>query len=80
MRSGAEVDLKRLRQEIHKFRGSGGFYGFKELSSASGDAEDYLVQVLDGETELQAPRLLALVERVVVACDDAWAELSGSQP
>lgn len=80
LRSGAEVDLKRLRQEIHKFRGSGGFYGFKDLSAASGDAEDYLVQVFDGETDLHLPRLMALVERVVVTCEAAWNELPEIQP
>lgn len=69
------VDLLKLRQEIHKFRGSGGFYGFAELSQASATAEDRLIQVLDGDVTRDNEALAGLVERVVEAAEAAQRSL-----
>lgn len=73
------VDLQRLRQEIHKFRGSGGFYGFAGLSQASAVAEDQLIQVLEGEAPRENEALAQLVEAVVVAAETAAQGLQTSQ-
>lgn len=67
LRAAEPVDLRQLRQEIHKCRGSGGFYAFGGLSSASAVAEDRLVLVLDGEAERNDAELAALVDGVVEA-------------
>jgi len=74
LRQGAEVDLKGLRQEIHKLRGSGGFYGFQELSQASGRAEDTLILVLDEEIERDNQQIADLIDRVVDEVQDAVAK------
>lgn len=74
LRSGEPVDLAVLRQEIHKFRGSGGFYGFGALSATSGVAEDQLIMVLDGESPRDNAALAALVEQVVEAAEAAAKE------
>jgi len=71
LRSGDEVDLTKLRQEIHKFRGSGGFYGFAGLSQNSGTAEDHLLLVMDGEIPRDNRAIAALVEKVVEAAGAA---------
>lgn len=76
LRTGAEVDLTRLRQEIHKFRGSGGFYGFAILSASSASAEDHLVAVLAGELPRDDRQIAALVDQVVASAEAARAELS----
>ena len=67
LRTGQPVDLRQLRQEIHKCRGSGGFYGFSKLSSTSAVAEDQLVLVLDGEADRDDAQLAQLVAGVVEA-------------
>jgi len=71
LRRGEAVDLNALRQEIHKFRGSGGFYGFPRLSEAAGNAEDQLIRVLDGETERDDQALAELVEQVITEAEEA---------
>jgi len=71
LRQGGPVDLRQLRQEVHKLRGSGGFYGFKELSAAAARAEDALLMVLDGEQERDDRVLADLVARVVEEIDAA---------
>lgn len=73
LRQGAPVDLKQLRQEIHKLRGSGGFYGFQELSEAAGKAEDTLILVIDEELERDDQQIATLVDRLVQAVTDAAA-------
>lgn len=70
-----EIDLKSLRQEIHKFRGSGGFYGFTALSGAAAAAEDQLILVLDGEIPRDDQALAKLVDDVVAALKAAQAEV-----
>jgi len=75
LRAGEDVDLKPLRQEIHKFRGSGGFYGFGALSTASGTAEDQLILTMDDEIERDDARLAVLVTLVVDAAEAAAKEL-----
>lgn len=75
LRAGQPVDLKNLRQEIHKFRGSGGFYGFKELSLASGEAEDHLILVMDGELERDDRAIADRVERVIATAEAATRKL-----
>ncbi len=74
LREGGEVDLVQLRQEIHKLRGSGGFYGFHELSRASGVAEDTIILVIDGEMERDDQQIATLVEQVVQQMDEAVAK------
>jgi len=64
LRRGDPVDLKALRQLVHKLRGSGGFYGFQALSAAAGKAEDQLILVLDGECPRDDQALAGLVEQV----------------
>lgn len=71
LRTGAPVDLKAIRQEVHKLRGSGGFYGFKALSEAAARAEDTLILVLDGEMERNDQQLAGLVQQVVDAVAEA---------
>lgn len=71
LRNGEPVDLTLLRQEIHKFRGSGGFYGFADLSAASATAEDQLIMVIGGERSRDDQRLAELVENVVAAAQAA---------
>lgn len=75
LRQGQPVDLRTLRQEIHKFRGSGGFYGFTDLSATSGTAEDQLILILDGEAERHDPTLADLIDRVITAARSAAAEV-----
>lgn len=65
LRQGLPVDLKQLRQEIHKLRGSGGFYGFRALSDAAAKAEDQVVLTLDDEIERDDQRIADLVEQLV---------------
>lgn len=72
---GDEVDLRQLRQEIHKCRGSGGFYGFAELSKTSAVAEDQLVLTIDGEIDRDNAHLAQLVHRVVDAAEGAAKEV-----
>jgi chemotaxis protein histidine kinase CheA len=72
---GDEVDLKALRQEIHKCRGSGGFYGFASLSQAAALAEDQLVLVIDGEAERDNTQLATLVIKVADAAQAAASEV-----
>jgi len=71
LRSGEAVDLKALRQEVHKLRGSGGFYGFTALSSAAAQAEDHIVLVLDGELPRDDHQIASLVAAVVTAAREA---------
>lgn len=73
LRCGAPVDLKQLRQEIHKLRGSGGFYGFHTLSHAAAEAEEALVLILDGERARDDLQIASLVDRVVQALEAAAA-------
>lgn len=75
LRAGAVVDLKQLRQEIHKFRGSGGFYGFTLLSTTSGTAEDQLILTMNNEIAHDGVRLADLVSTVVAAAHAAAKEL-----
>jgi HPt (histidine-containing phosphotransfer) domain-containing protein len=74
LRAGGPVDLAELRQEVHKFRGSGGFYGFQQLSAASGTAEDQMILILDGEADRDDLGLAGLVDRVVEAVHEAAAD------
>lgn len=75
LRNGSAIDLKQLRQEIHKLRGSGGFYGYRELSDAAAKAEDTLILVLDEELERDDQQLATLVERLVERITAAAAEV-----
>lgn len=75
LRASLPVDLRALRQDVHKFRGSGGFFGFPELSAASATAEDQLVMVIDGEAERNDQALADLITRVVGVAQTAAAEL-----
>lgn len=75
LRTGQEVDLVHLRQEIHKCRGSGGFYGFAQLSAASAKAEDLLVLVLDGEAERNDSQLADLIDQVIVSIEAGAKEV-----
>lgn len=79
LRRNEPVDLKQLRQEVHKLRGSGGFYGFTDLSRASAEAEDTIILVLDDELEQNNQQIATLVERVVETVVEAAAKsgLSG---
>jgi chemotaxis protein histidine kinase CheA len=72
---GRAIDLVRLRQEVHKLRGSGGFYGFHELSAVAAAAEAYLVQICDGEATLEKERLGALIDAVAEAAQAASREV-----
>lgn len=74
LRRGALVDLSELRQEIHKLRGSGGFYGFQELSNASAKAEDTIILIRDEELERNDEQIAALVDRVVETVAEAAAK------
>lgn len=74
LRSGEAVDLKALRQEVHKFRGSGGFYGFAALSAAAGQAEDTLILTLDDEIPRNDSQIASLVAAVVAAAREAAKE------
>lgn len=71
LRQGSPVDLKQLRQEVHKLRGSGGFYGFKGLSAAAARAEDALLMVIDGEQDRDDAALADLVDQVLEEIDAA---------
>ncbi|MFZ5824882.1 MAG: Hpt domain-containing protein [Bacillota bacterium] len=74
LRNGALADLKELRQEIHKLRGSGGFYGFHELSEAAARAEDTIILVLDEELDRNDQQIAALIDRVVETVNTAAAQ------
>lgn len=74
LRQGRPIDLKELRQEIHKLRGSGGFYGFTELSNAAARAEDTIILVLDEELERDDQQIAALVDGLVAEVDQAIAK------
>jgi len=71
LREGRPVDLRALRQEVHKLRGSGGFYGYRSLSEAAGRAEDALRQVLDGEVPRDDGQLADLLAQVVAEIEAA---------
>ena len=75
LRGGTLADLKPLRQEIHKSRGSGGFYGFTALSQAAAAAEDQLVLTIDGEIDRDDAALAALVDKVIEATEAAAREV-----
>lgn len=75
LRNGTLGDLKPLRQEIHKSRGSGGFYGFTRLSQAAAAAEDRLVLTIDGEIDRDDAALAALVDNVITATEEAAREV-----
>ena len=75
LRSGGQADLQAIRLEIHKFRGSGGFYGFKEISVASAIAEDQLILVLEGTIERNDALLADQVDLVVASVRAAAAEI-----
>lgn len=74
LRQGDEVDLRQLRQEIHKLRGSGGFYGFRALSDAAAKAEDHVILTLDDEIERDDQRIADLVEQLVQEIAGAVAQ------
>jgi HPt (histidine-containing phosphotransfer) domain-containing protein len=74
LRQGLPVDLRALRQEVHKLRGSGGFYGFHDLSAAAAEAEETLILVLDEELGRDDRQIAALVDRVVQAVAEAAAK------
>ncbi|MDF2628961.1 MAG: hypothetical protein K0R39_2792 [Symbiobacteriaceae bacterium] len=74
LRAGQLADLKPLRQEIHKSRGSGGFYGFTHLSQAAAAAEDQLVLTIDGEIDRDDTVLATLVDKVIEASEAAARE------
>lgn len=74
MRAGAATDLPQLRQEVHKLRGSGGFFGFRELSEAAARAEDTILLMLDGELERDDQQVADLVEKLLEAIADAVRE------
>lgn len=73
--AGEAIDLRQLRQEVHKLRGSGGFYGFKTITIAAGEAEDYLLGVLDDDQPLEQARLAQLIGEVATACEEAAREV-----
>jgi chemotaxis protein histidine kinase CheA len=75
LRGGQVPDLVQLRQEIHKCRGSGGFYGFGQLSATSARAEDQLVLVLDGEAERNDAQLSDLIDLVITAAEAGAREI-----
>lgn len=75
LRAGELADLKPLRQEVHKSRGSGGFYGFAQLSKAAAAAEDQLVLTIDGEIDRDDLTLAALVDQVITEAEAAAREL-----
>lgn len=75
LRAGQLAELKPLRQEIHKSRGSGGFYGFADLSKAAAAAEDQLVLTIDGEIDRDDQALAALVDKVIAAAEAAAREV-----
>lgn len=74
LRQGEAVELTQLRQEIHKLRGSGGFYGFARLSAAAGKAEDQILLILDGEAERNDQALSTLVADVAAEAEAAAQE------
>jgi len=61
LQGNQDVDLIPLRHEIHKVRGSGGFYGFAELSDRAAAAEELIVQIRDGMAVRDNLKLAALV-------------------
>lgn len=75
LRKGETVDLKELRQGVHKLRGSGGFYGFAQLSAAAGEAEDQLILVLEGEAEQNNEALAGLMDKVAAELKKAAASM-----
>jgi HPt (histidine-containing phosphotransfer) domain-containing protein len=75
LRAGEPVDLREIRQEVHKCRGSAGFYGFPSLTQAAAAAEDQLVMVIDGEAPRDDATLSDLVEAVVAAAESCAREV-----
>ncbi|MBP2018294.1 chemotaxis protein histidine kinase CheA [Symbiobacterium terraclitae] len=71
LRRGEDADLRALRQEVHKLRGSGGFYGYRSLSEAAGRAEDALNLVLDGELPRNDAQLADLLDQVIAEIEAA---------
>lgn len=65
------ADLDQLRKEVHKLRGSGGFFGFRGISEAAAQAEDAILPMLSGEAERDDRRVADLVERLVEEIDAA---------
>jgi chemotaxis protein histidine kinase CheA len=67
---GDPVDIVLLRHEVHRLRGSGGFYGFAAISEAAAATEDYLLAVIAGTVVLDrggGALLLAVVAAVQAA-------------
>jgi len=65
LKSEQEVDLITLRHEIHKLRGSGGFYGFTQLSERAAAAEDLILQIRSGVADQDRSALALLVLALV---------------
>lgn len=50
------AEVAGLRQRVHKVRGSGGFYGFPEISAAAANLEDSLILFLQDEQPYDGSR------------------------
>ncbi len=67
LQTDPDLDLMPLRQEAHKIRGSGGFYGFSPLSERAAAIEDLILQIRDGEATRDHVVLASLVAALVDA-------------
>lgn len=65
LQTNQNIDLTSLRNEIHKIHGSGGFYGFTQLSERAAVAEDLIMQIRSGEAVRDNFALASLVFALV---------------
>lgn len=59
--AGDRAGLVELRRQVHRLRGSAGFYGYPEIGTSAASLEDWVVAVLDGDTHLTPERLQQLL-------------------
>jgi diguanylate cyclase (GGDEF)-like protein len=77
VRTGVAGATASLQTRLHRLAGSGGSYGFTELSNAAREAERWLV-AHPAATDFEG--LDRLVERLIATAGRAEAELAGSAP
>lgn len=63
----SDAEVAALRQQVHRLRGSGGFYGFAAISAAAAALEDNLLLFLQAEQPYDGPRLGALARELAIA-------------
>ena len=73
-RAGVPEAAASLRTRLHRLTGSGGSYGFSDLSNAARQAEQWLAA---NPPPADAPQLERLLERLALAVGEAGRRVGG---